>query len=198
MEMAFTARRALSAISICLLLLGIACASKDEEPESFDIISINLKMVNGIVYNGSRLFTGRVYALTRTGDSIVNKAYKNGLEHGMQKTWYPNKKLQEVRWYKEGKKTGINLGYWPDGRLKYKYQFVSDLYGGIQYEWHSNGELYSKKTYAAGYESGLQQSWHIDGTIRSNFEARNRRNYGNIGRKNCFSVFADSAFHNLN
>lgn len=180
----------------CLIILG--CSNSPGQVESYNIRQLDLKIINGVAYNRCILFTGNVYELTKAGDSVFSKSFKDGVEDGPQKTWYPNKKLQELRWYKDGKKTGINLAYWPNGRLRYKYRFINDMYEGVQFEWHFSGKAYSKKNYAAGHESGSQQSWNEDGTIRSNYEARNGRNYGNIGRKNCYSVYADSAFHSIN
>lgn len=197
MAMDFMALRARLAINLAvLILLMVSC---DERAciiklKSYSMDKVHLKNLNGVWYNGQTPFSGIVYALTAQGDSIFSRSYVEGMEDGMHKGWYPNGNVQELRFYTSGKKTGINKGYWPDGRKRYLYQFDNDLYEGTQYEWYSNGKLYSKKNYHLGYERGLQQSWNPDGTVKSNYEARNGRNYGNIGKKNCYSAWKDSVY----
>jgi antitoxin component YwqK of YwqJK toxin-antitoxin module len=196
MATAFMELRVLSAINwIAILLVTASCSSKTAvELASFEVNQLDLKNINGVWHNGNTPFTGRVYALTPQGDSIFSRSYIEGLEDGLHKQWYPEGGLAEIRLYAGGKKTGINKGYWPDGHMRYIYKFKDDLYEGTQYEWYSNGKLYAKKNYHLGYEFGLQQSWNPDGSVKSNYEARNGRNYGNIGKKNCYSVWKDSAF----
>ncbi len=168
-----------------------------QELKLYNAESIHLKSENGIIHTDSGLFTGRLFALNRAGDTVFTKEYRQGIEDGAHKAWYPNGQLQELRHYAAGKKTGINTGYWPNGTNRYQYHFVNDLYEGLQYEWYSTYKPYSKKTYLHGYEQGLQQTWNADGSIRSNYEAKNGRNYGNIGKKNCYSEYKNAAFYSL-
>ncbi|MDF3077024.1 MAG: variant repeat-containing protein [Sphingobacteriaceae bacterium] len=197
--MAFTARRALSAIKLLVLAAaGLAsCGNvrQDTSLKAINVDSLELRTENGLMYSGTKAFSGRVYALTSAGDTIFSKSYRDGAEDGQQKLWFSNKQLQEKRWYKDGKKDGVSYGYWPNGSRRYKYHLAKDVYEGVQYEWYPNGRLFSKKIYKSGQESGLQQTWEENGKIKSNYEARNGRNYGNIGKKNCYSVFRDAAFH---
>ncbi|MBC7914963.1 MAG: hypothetical protein H7Y07_12665 [Pyrinomonadaceae bacterium] len=195
--MAFTEPRVLLVINLLLATLFIgSCVQKPEKPHlrSYNIDSLELKNVNGAFYVGSDRFSGLLYALNPEGDSVFSRCYIGGLEDGIQKKWYSNGMLEEIRQYTMGKKTGINKGFWPNGSKRYIYHFINDLNEGVQYEWYSNDTLYSKKNYSAGYESGLQQSWNLDGAVKSNYEARNGRNYGYIGKKNCNSVWKDATF----
>lgn len=197
MAAVFTELRVRLVINILTIVLFLISCSQQHVPaefRSYSIDSVKLKNVSGVLFNGKSAFTGIVYALSESGDSIFSRCYSNGLEEGVHKLWYPNGRLQEIRQYKQGKKTGASIGFWPDGNKRYRYYFRNDLYEGIQYEWYGNKQLYSKKKYIAGYESGVQQSWNPDGSIKSNYEARNGRNYGNIGKKNCYSVWKDTAF----
>jgi antitoxin component YwqK of YwqJK toxin-antitoxin module len=182
---------------IGLLLAGCGFTEKRPSLKSYCADSLRLQNKNGVLFSGAEPFTGKLYALTHSGDSIFSKEYIMGQEDGIQKLWYPNAALQEIRFYTAGKKTGKHTGYWPDGRKRFQYTYSRDIYEGTQYEWFSNGRLCSKKNYHEGYENSLQQSWTPDGAIKSNYEARNGRNYGNIGKKSCYSVWTDSAFVNV-
>jgi len=191
--------RALLAINIGLLtVLASSCNFAPPRPKLalFNANSLNLADNNGVLFSGKEPFTGKLYAINHKKDSLFSKEYINGKEDGLQKLWFPNGQLQEIRFFTEGKKTGTHTGYWPNGQKRFQYTYAGDIYEGTQYEWFSNGKMYSKKNYHLGYEDGMQQSWTESGEIKSNYEARNGRNYGNIGKKNCYSIWKDTSFVN--
>ena len=186
--MAFSEHRAQLLTSLITLFVFVTgCFQGTGVRREFNIDNILIKNENGTLFTNSKPFTGRLYALSNGGDTIYTRDYLNGLEDGMHKLWYSNRTICEVRYYSSGKKTGRHTGYWENGRKKFQYTFQNDLYEGTQYEWYINGKLFSKKNYTNGHEMGLQQTWNPNGKTRSNYEARNGRNYGNIGKKNCFS-----------
>jgi antitoxin component YwqK of YwqJK toxin-antitoxin module len=194
MEMGSTAPRARLVTKLLIGLLLGSCTRQATLIKAYSVDAIRLTSKNGVLYNGTTEFTGKLYALYPNGDSLFSRTYINGVEDGVHTIWYPDAHIQQIRRFKEGKKNGHSIAYWPAGKKRYEYYFRDDLYEGIQYEWYSNGKPYLKKTYKDGYEDGLQQSWKPDGSALSNYEARNGRNYGNIGKKNCYSVWQDSAF----
>lgn len=185
MEMDFTEHLERSLISLISILLS-CCSSPTSQKKAYDIAELQIRNENGIILTGGKAFTGRLYALNNA-DTVFIREYKDGLEHGLHKSWYPNQQVAEIRHYQEGKKTGSHSGFWVNGQRKYLYKFVNDLYEDTQYEWYANGRPFSKRTYADGHERGLQQVWSTDGKIISNYEAKNGRNYGNIGKKSCLS-----------
>ena len=162
------------------------CGDTTMLKEQFNIAGRTIKNENGVIICDGKPFTGRLYALNNT-DTVFIREYSEGLEDGLHKLWYANKRIAEIRYYREGKKTGLHTGFWENGQKKYEYNFANDLYEDKQYEWYPTGQAFSKKTYKQGHENGLQQVWTPDGKIRSNYEAKNGRNYGNIGKKNCLS-----------
>jgi antitoxin component YwqK of YwqJK toxin-antitoxin module len=134
--------------------------------------------------NGTAV-TGTLYHLSNAGDTLFSLDYLKGVEHGEHMIKYGNGCLKEMRVYEHGKKVLIHTGYWPNGELRYQHTYENDLYEGTQFEWYDSGKLYSKKNYLKGYEQGLQQVWNTEGRLITNYEAKNGRNYGNIGTKHC-------------
>lgn len=172
---------------ISLIGLTFSCCGETARPKvEFNIAGLAVKNENGVIFFQDKPFTGKLYALSNQ-DTVFIREYTLGLEDGLHKLWFNQKQVSEIRYYQAGKKTGLHTGYWENGQKKYEYSFVNDLYAGTQYEWYPTGQVFSKKAYKEGHENGLQQVWTPDGKLKSNYEARNGRNYGNIGKKNCLS-----------
>lgn len=140
---------------------------------------------NGILLCEGKPLTGTLYHLSAAGDTLFKLGFREGKEDGEHVLYHGNGQLKEIRIYEAGKKVLIHTGYWPDGKLRFQYTFDNDLYKGTQFEWYENGKLLSRKNYAEGHEAGLQQVWNKEGRLIANYEARNGRNYGNIGTKHC-------------
>jgi antitoxin component YwqK of YwqJK toxin-antitoxin module len=181
-----------------LLLPFLACtpSSPNNTTPFVNTALDNIEIRNGLYYRDKQPYTGCLFSLQHKGkDTAYSGHFKQGREHGVYKKWYPNGRLMEVRVYENGKKTGIHKGYWPDGRLRFRYHFSRDLYEGYQYRWHENGQLYSRKNYSKGQEAGMQQEWDKQGNLVVNYQSVHGRQYGNIGNKNCASLWQDSVYH---
>lgn len=146
-----------------------------------------IKAVNGIGFVHGKVFTGILFKLNNSFDTLFSICYQNGLKEGRSMLYYPNGSLREERYFSAGKKTGTAHSYWPAGQLKFTYHYYNDLYEGVQEEWFQNGKCYSRKNFLNGYENGMQQCWDSTGLLLANYEARNGRNYGIIGVKHCKS-----------
>lgn len=176
------------------IFLSVACKNNIPALPAFNADSIKLTEKNGTVFNGAEPFTGRVYKLSTAGDTLFVQDLLHGLKNGYTKFFYNDGKPAAIRYFVAGKKENTAEEWWPDGRKKIEYHYKNDLYEGLQREWFSNGQLYSSKNFLHGYEHGLQQNWDSTGAILANYEARNGRNYGNIGEKHCKSIFAKDSF----
>lgn len=190
----------------CLLLLLLTLqgcgvddiSGKTKIPRTIPIRYINnfdsgFVHVEDTIYYQNKPFSGIQFALYPNGDTAFVKPFHEGLEEGVSKQWYENKKLAEERLYIAGKKEGIHRGWWPDGKPKFSYEFNNGEFDGVIKEWYSNGHIFKTFHFIAGYEEGSQQMWWINGKIRANYEIRNGRRYGLLGTKNCINV-ADSIF----
>ncbi|GAB3932636.1 toxin-antitoxin system YwqK family antitoxin [Larkinella terrae] len=182
------------ALLVFVVVQLVSCTgefARNRLPLNIDSVAVSQK--NGRCYRDEKPFTGSLFRLNDHADTVFLYQYRNGREHGIQKVWYFKGRLQEVRLFNNGEKEGRHVGYWKNGKKRFEYLFERDLFNGIQKEWHANGRRFKHMQYRAGYEQGLQQIWDTDGAIIANYEARNGRNYGNIGRKNCRSVWQNDS-----
>ncbi|HLO83105.1 MAG TPA: hypothetical protein VK166_19215 [Chitinophagaceae bacterium] len=162
-----------------------ACVDEPEILMTLDRATPDLTLHGDTLYYGQNKYTGYVLGRYENGDSASFSSYRNGLQHGMQKSWYPNKTVSEVRYFDRGNKTGTHKGYWEDGGPKFEYEFQNGEHHGVLREWYSNGQPYKVFHYEKGYEAGSQKMWWENGLIRANYVVKNGRRYGLIGLKLC-------------
>tara|TARA_B100001287_G_scaffold152114_1_gene128031 strand:- start:88 stop:660 length:573 start_codon:yes stop_codon:yes gene_type:complete len=152
-----------------------------EESKGFDGFS------KQTAYNGE-VFSGIVFNTNEDKDTILIGEYKNGLKHGVWKTFYPNGSLKERRFYKRGLKVGLYEGFYNDGAKNFVFMFKNGEYNGTNSLWTKDGQLIEEFNYKMGREFGSQKVWYLDGKIKSNYIIKNNRRYGLLGTKNCTNV----------
>jgi antitoxin component YwqK of YwqJK toxin-antitoxin module len=132
-------------------------------------------------------YSGSVYALYNTKDTMLVASYLNGVEEGVQKKWYANQQIASLRNYHAGKKIGEHIGYWENGQPKFEFYFEDGEHHGVAKEWYQNGQYYRIFHYEHGYEQGSQKMWWENGIIRANYVVKNGRRYGLVGLKLCMN-----------
>ena len=139
------------------------------------------------LYLGKNNYSGHVYMLNDTQDTVFTGGYYNGIEEGLHKKWYTKNQIKEIRLYHLGKKVGKHIGYWENGNAKFEFYFLNGEHQGIAKEWYNNGKPYRIFHYEKGYEEGSQKMWWENGIIRANYVVKNGRRYGLIGLKLCMN-----------
>ena len=187
-------KKLLQLLVVAAVFSSCTNAEKHLALQAYNADSIKLLLKNDTVYNGEILFTGRLYKLSQKKDTLFVQDFDKGLKNGFSKFYYDDGKPAEIRYFVAGNKEGKALAWWPIGKKKFEYHYKNDLFEGLQQEWFTNGQLYSSKNFVNGYESGMQHNWDSSGSILSNYEAKNGRNYGNIGQKHCKTIFENDSF----
>nr|ARK12594.1 membrane-binding protein [Fibrella sp. ES10-3-2-2] len=144
---------------------------------------------DGQLWFAKHPFSGRVYECTAGGDTLFSGTYLEGKAEGLHRHWYTSGQLKEERQYRNGWQEGEQRGWHESGKRAFVYQFAQDVYEGRRNEWYANGQPAQAGTYHNGQENGPQRQWFNDGTLKVNYEARNGRNYGFTGVKNCANVW---------
>lgn len=134
-------------------------------------------------------FSGWQYQCRPTGDTAFVGAYRAGKAEGMHRFWHENQQLREARHYRNGWQEGVQRGWFDTGKPAFVYQFQDDVYDGSRKEWYPDGQMARDGHYHDGQESGLQRLWYANGSLKANYVARNGRNYGFTGVKNCVNVW---------
>lgn len=173
------------ALSLCNCELG-----KHQIPaQRMNATAENWSSQNGQLFWSGQPFSGYRYALYSPRDTAEMIPFWHGKEEGVARYWHPNGRLREKRFFKQGKREGTHYGWWEDGKPSFVYHFKADLHQGLAHTWHSNGKSASIFNYTQGQEDGQQQAWYDNGVLRLNYVARNGRQYGLTGVKNCATVW---------
>lgn len=189
---------------IILLLLICSCSQNKSKEVMFlnQVIpkkyilqsSLNIETKSDTIFVNNKKYSGFIFQLqSNSKDTMIIKRYYNGLESGVSKKWYADRKLMEERYYLDGKKNGKQIAYWENGNKKFEFFAKDDAYEGEMKEWNVDGKLIHLANYENGQEEGTQKLWYDNGKIRANYVIKNGKRYGLLGTKNCRNV-SDSIF----
>lgn len=157
--------------------------------KSSEKISLN----NDVVFLNNKKYSGFLFELNPSKDTILVEGYINGLLNGICKKWYPNEQLMEERHYLGGQKSGKQIAFWQNGNKRFEFFAENDAYEGELKEYSENGHLFHLANYVKGQEEGSQKMWYDNGKIRANYVVIKGKRYGLLGTKNCKNV-SDSIF----
>ncbi|GAB2598722.1 toxin-antitoxin system YwqK family antitoxin [Spirosoma areae] len=144
---------------------------------------------DGHLWRHDTLFSGWQYQLWPTGDTAFVGAFNAGKTEGWHRQWYANRRPKEIRQYSKGWQEGEQRGWYESGKPAFVYHFQHDVYEGNLKEWYPNGQPARDGNYHEGQENGAQRQWFANGSLKVNYVARNGRNYGFTGVKNCVNVW---------
>lgn len=120
----------LKTLIIGFILSAALVGCSQEIPTSQTILK------NGRVYRKEDMkpFTGYIVGESSGGYREVvcsyKKKYKEGIQNGVTKYWYPDGTLESVEPYRNGRIDGIVIRYYPSGRLKARMHLVNGERGG--------------------------------------------------------------------
>jgi antitoxin component YwqK of YwqJK toxin-antitoxin module len=157
--------------------------------KSSDKISIK----NDVVLLNNKKYSGFLFELNTSKDTILVEGYIDGLLNGVCKKWYSKKQLMEERHYLGGQKNGRQIAFWQNGYKKFEFFAKNDAYEGELREYSENGQMFHLANYVKGQEEGSQKMWYDNGKIRANYVVIKGKRYGLLGTKNCKNV-SDSIF----
>ncbi|GAB3944837.1 hypothetical protein GCM10028805_12920 [Spirosoma harenae] len=179
---------------VSLLLTFFQCQQKTPEATSIPGVFESVDQdawthANGQLLLKNKPFSGWQYQLWTNGDTAYVGAFSEGKAEGIHRQWYANHKPKEVRQYRNGWQEDEQRGWHESGKPSFVYRFQNDVYEGNVKEWYVNGQPARDGNYHEGQEAGSQRQWFADGTLKFNYVARNGRNYGFTGVKNCVNVW---------
>ena len=101
----------------------------------------------------------------RNGQVRGRVSLRNGVRHGISRTWHRNGQLASQERYVNGLLDGSCQQWALDGRLIGEFTMAEGT--GIQREWHDNGQLKIEVSTVAGRFCGRNRIWLKDGTLIS-------------------------------
>ena len=164
------------------LMLGLVAWSGQPEYAPDDL---RLSTKAEVLLLDGRPFSGALVSEADGVQLVKRSLYRDGVRHGVSRSWYENGQLAYERRFREGTEAGTHRGWYDDGQFKFDHHFRNGVLEGTARDWFPDGTLYKEFHYERGYESGAQRMWCVDGTVRANYVVRDGRRYGLIGAKGC-------------
>ncbi|NER14710.1 hypothetical protein GWK08_14735 [Leptobacterium flavescens] len=117
-------------------------------------------------FNKEQKLHGLVTNYRETDGKMLEKVnYKNGIKHGIQKTFYTDDKstLSMETNYVEGKKTGKETGYHKNGKISFIRHYKDDVYDGSYITYFKTGGVEIEMTYKNGVLMGKEKMYRKAG-----------------------------------
>lgn len=170
---------------VCSLIIG--CGSKLNEADVIEATNPLLVQSGKYLLFDNRPLNAVIVEHFPNGRMARSSTFKNGLQHGMTRTWYSDGNLESERSYKRGEKDGLHTGWWQNGHKQYEYHFTNGAYEGSFKEWYANGRPLHAFEYSGGREVSAV-GWRENGKTYINFVMRNGRKYGLTNARLCYSL----------
>jgi hypothetical protein len=86
-----------------------------------------------------------------SGGRLANEiTFKNGIRHGLMKTFYPGGQLRQTFWYENGLRSDTARWYFEDGKLFRKTPYLKDSVNGTQIQYYKDGKVRAKLSFVNG------------------------------------------------
>lgn len=101
-----------------------------------------------------------------SGQYIVSEVtFKNGIRHGLMKSFYQGGQVRTTFWYENGLKQDSARWYYPDGKLFRTTPFKNDTVDGIQKQFYRTGVVRAKIGYSKGMRTPFFQEYASNGKL---------------------------------
>ena len=97
-------------------------------------------------------FTGIKQYYSSSNVLVYEVTLKNGVRHGLMKTFYPSGQVRQTFWYENGLREDSAKWYLLEGPLFRSTPFINDTAHGIQVQYFRTGRIRAK----LGFEKGLR------------------------------------------
>jgi hypothetical protein len=142
---------------VLLIILFTGCNSKRSK-------NINSKIENDTVTVADTGFTG----ITKyyNGKMIMKEVtFKNGVQQGLTKTFYPDGKLYQTIWYEKGVREDTSRWYYKDGKVFRASPYKNDTINGTQLQYYRSGRVKAKMSYISGIRTPYLEEFTMDGKL---------------------------------
>ena len=90
----------------------------------------------------------------KSGQYLIKEVtFKNGVRHGLMKSFYQGGQVYQTFWYENGLREDSVRWYFPDGMLFRSTPYVHDTVDGIQKQYYRTGKVKAKIGYIKGMRS---------------------------------------------
>jgi hypothetical protein len=144
-------------IIIFLLIFSGGCknsGNKNSTPEKENLTDRSAVADTG--FTGiKRLFSNKLLAREVT--------YKNGIKHGLMKTYLSSGQLYQTFWYENGVREDTAKWFFDDGKVFRATPFKNDSMNGIQTQYYRNGRVRAKLNFVNGARTPFLEEFTSEG-----------------------------------
>ena len=133
-----------------LLALFVMCSALSFSAKV--IKSTNVEVKGNIVYEAgqSTAYTGVIETYNEKNILLAKAEFKNGIQDGSSKIFFPNGKLYSEASFKNGEQVGVQKDYYENGKLKMETSFKNGQQSGPAKAYDENGKLVQQATFKNG------------------------------------------------
>ncbi len=91
--------------------------------------------------------------------------FKNGVRHGLTKTFYPGGQLYQTFWYENGLREDSSGYYYTEGQIFRTTPYKRDTIDGIQRQYYRTGNLKAKIGYSKGLRTPYLEEFNQNGKL---------------------------------
>ncbi|HCI55116.1 MAG TPA: hypothetical protein PLQ61_02870 [Bacteroidales bacterium] len=100
-----------------------------------------------------------------SGNMLTSEiTFRNGVRHGLMKTYYPSGKLRQTFWYENGLREDTAVWYYEDGKVFRKTPYRRDTIHGTQIQYYKSGRVKAKLEFEKGLRKPYLEEFNSDGT----------------------------------
>jgi hypothetical protein len=101
-----------------------------------------------------------------SGQYVVSEVtFKNGVRHGLMKSFYQGGEVRTTFWYENGLKQDSARWYYPDGKLFRTTPFRNDTVDGIQKQFYRTGKVRARIGFSKGLRTPFIQEYSSNGKL---------------------------------
>lgn len=148
---------------VIILILPEGCKNKGEQKKNNDPAA-DTSAVADTGFTGIKQYFSKNF-LTYEAE------FKNGVRHGLMKTYYQSGKLRQTFWYVNGMREDTAVWYHEDGAIFRKTAFKRDSMNGMQIQYFKSGKIRAKLEYVDGQRKPYLEEWREDGKKITDYPA---------------------------
>ena len=135
-----------------LLALFVMCSALSFSAKVIKATDIDVK--GNIVYEAGQNtpYTGFIETYNEKNVLLARSEFKNGIQDGSSKIYFPNGKLASEANFQNGKQVGIQKDYYENGKVKIETAYKNGLRNGVSKAYDENGKLVEQATFKNGKE----------------------------------------------
>ena len=133
-----------------LLALFVMCSALSFSAKVIKATDIDVK--GNVVYEAGQNapYTGFIETYNEKNVLVARTEFKNGIQDGSSKIYFPNGKLYSEASFKNGKQVGVQKDYYENGKLQGEATYKNGQLDGVAKLYDESGKVVEEATFKNG------------------------------------------------